>query len=108
MSYLPFVVLYCGVDVLVQQLLGLQLMNAESFEQLSDLLALQGLQTAQQRRVNHADIPVQGRNCSWKRITHTKATFPLRFCLKLYFLESDFFFSPNCIESVFGDWMLQI
>lgn len=69
--YLPFVALNCGVDVLLQQLLWFQLMNAESFQQLSDLLAFQRLQTAQQGWVNNADVLVQGRNCSWKKITHT-------------------------------------
>lgn len=56
--YLPPVAPYCGVDVLLQQLLWLQLMNPESFEQLSNLLVFQGFQTVQQGGVHYADILV--------------------------------------------------
>lgn len=60
LCYLPLVVAYGGVDVLLQQLLRLQLVDPQSPEQLSDLLALQRLQAAQQGGMDHTHILVQG------------------------------------------------
>lgn len=57
--YLPFVALYCWVDVLVQELLRLQFMYTKHSQKLLNLLALQWLQAAQQRGFNYTYILVQ-------------------------------------------------
>lgn len=58
--YLPLVVSDGRVDVLLQQLLGLHFMDAKFLQQLSNLLAFQRLQAAQQIGEHNADVFVQG------------------------------------------------
>lgn len=59
--HLPLVALYGGVDVLLQQLLGLQVVDTQLPEQLSDLLTLQRIHTAQQRWMNHTHVFIESR-----------------------------------------------
>lgn len=74
--YLPAAALDGRVDVLLQQLLGLQLVDAEAAQQLSDLLTLQRLHAAQQGRVHHAEVLVQGvqRRCNTHRLISSCTT----------------------------------
>lgn len=57
--YLPFVALYCWVDVLFQELLRLQFMYTKHSQKLLNLLALQWLQAAQKQGFNYTYILVQ-------------------------------------------------